>query len=147
MQIVASQLLNRRGVWLLAARRGVRIRDGIGHSAPMRDVPTDQPVYFRNLSAAKFMQDKDVFVIPDLAPPEGVSEAETAEERVARLQAELAAAVAELPKKPAPAPAPAAPKGPKAKAEPKAEPKPEVEPKAAEPVLDAKARLEAELGG
>lgn len=142
MQIVASQLLNRRGVWLLAARRGVRIRDGIGHSAPMRDVPTDQPVYFRNLSAAKFMQDKDVFVIPDLAPPEGVSESETAEERVARLQAELAAAVAELPKKPAPAP-----KGPKAKAEPKVEPKPEVEPKAAEPVLDAKARLEAELGG
>ena len=69
MQISIQQLNSQRGVWLMAARNGIKIRDGVGHDAPMRAVPRTEPVWFANRSAAEFLADRDVYVVSGIAPP------------------------------------------------------------------------------
>ena len=78
MQISIQQLNSQRGVWLMAARNGIKIRDGVGHKAPMVAIDRAKPTWLAKRSAAEFFADRDVYVVAGLAPPpEGKAQAES----------------------------------------------------------------------
>lgn len=157
-----AALLTRPGVWLLGARSGVKLRDGVGFKAPVVELSTEVPKWFRRLSAAKFLTNPEVIVLPDMAPPEGAEMSARERRELLRLEmakldaaveAEDAADEAEEDEEPAPKPEPkprAAKPASAGKPKPPAEaPKAEVEAegKAGDTKLDPRARLEAEMGG
>jgi hypothetical protein len=74
MQISVQQLLNQRGVWLLATRNGLKVRDGKTHKDPMVELSRSEPTWLAQRSAAEFIADKDVFVVTGLPPPEAKAE-------------------------------------------------------------------------
>lgn len=61
--------LARPGVWLKALRGGVRLRDGLAKTDPVRAVGISEPTWFENLAAATFIGDKDVVPFPGLPRP------------------------------------------------------------------------------
>lgn len=69
MMINAQQIPSTPGVWLLAARHGVKIRDGAGFGAPMVTIDRVKPTWLAKRSAAEFFADRDVYVVAGLAPP------------------------------------------------------------------------------
>lgn len=73
-----SQLLSRPGVWLIATRAGLKLRDGIEKTDPMRKLSKAEPTWFERRTAAEFMHDRDVIVLADMEPPKAEEPASSA---------------------------------------------------------------------
>lgn len=81
--------LARPGVWLKALRGGVRLRDGLAKTDPVRAVGISEPTWFENLAAATFIGDKDVVPFPGLPRPAKKAEPKPELEAGAKSEPEL----------------------------------------------------------